>query len=1160
MSNPQGDCISTEQEYGLRLQLLNEKTTQTLRNKFHQYFSSDPKTLFKELSAHKAILKGCLRRKILYREQYALLLPSNGLSDSKTFDISLLIFLLRELCALQEPITGWDADPSPTDQTESANLVRVRKGRNKIQHRPLQWDVTSFNSLWDEIGESLIGLGATKDELKELKECPIDPVKVQELKAALEKVSHLEDCLDGVSYEMFTPIPSFMGREEEIKQIHENLINMDDNKTALVLTGLGGVGKSELVRAYCLTYAETFYKNNIIWINGKNEASITSAFNNVAEIIKLDVKDDKGQFSDVKVVMSKVFRFFANRYVLFVFDNVDNEDAVKEFLNIQFQPGVQKPYVLITSQYTRWGQRFVRQELSCFTPETAEEFVSYNLKHNSSFNEVNNKKLCALFEYLPLALQQAVAYIHNTGIAVDAYLSEFQSHQNELLSEKNNNMLYSETVMTTWNMAMNKTKAMNNPLSIKLMNIFSYLDGKNIQKDIILEVCDHDVILLNRAISILKEYSLINVLFSNDGTKESIVVHSLVQVVVRINENVSNQEPRKDTLTFLHKLLDNKDNTKKRFLLEGLWIDHVSFMVKVHNTKDIMTLFVKELQTLYDAFHRKGKLNNLSEIIQTMQIFASQTNMSREQCVNLSTFQSMVLIDRGRYDAALQILYSIESKQSELYENDNPQLLATQSNIADCLSNKGRYDEALEILYSTESKQSELYENDNPQLLVTQTHIAYCLKNNGRYDESLEKLYSIESKQAKLYESDNQKLLATQSNITHCLMSKGRIDEALEILYRIESKQSEIYENDNPLLQATQTNIASCLMDKGRYDEALSKFYSIESKQSEFYENDNPQLLATQSNITNCLMDKGRYDEALNKLYSIESKESELYENDSPQLLITQSNIAYCLKKKGRYDEALNKFYIIESKQSELYVNDNPQLLATQTNIANCLMEKGRYDEALNKFYSIESKYSELYENDSPQLLTTQTNIADCLMNKGRYNEVLKILYSIESKESELYENDNPQVLVTQTNIAYCLMEKGLYDEALNKLYSTESKESELYGNDNPHSLVTQTNIAYCLMQKGRFDEALEILYSTERKQSELYGNYNPQLFVTQSNISHCLMEKGRFDEALELLYSIESKQSELYGNDNPQLLVTQTNIAYLLMNKGRYDEAINKF
>ena len=37
------------------------------------------------------------------------------------------------------------------------------------------------------------------------------------------------------------------------------------------------------------------------------------------------------------------------------------------------------------------------------------------------------------------------------------------------------------------------------------MNIFSYLDGKNIQKELLLEFCDNDVIGLNRALYILTQ-------------------------------------------------------------------------------------------------------------------------------------------------------------------------------------------------------------------------------------------------------------------------------------------------------------------------------------------------------------------------------------------------------------------------------------------------------------------------------------------------------------------------------------------------------------------------------------------------------------------------------------------------------------------------------
>ena len=359
MANPpllpqQLPCVSTDEERGIRLQLLIEKATEILRNKFHQYFSSDPKTLYQQLSRHQSLLKKYLTQRILYKDQYDLLFPTNSLTDSGSFDICLLTFLLRQLCGLSSPATGWSVLPLPTDQTESAHLVRIRFGRNKVQHGGLKWDITNFTQVWDEITDSVISLGCTKTEIN--RSCPLDSITVQklqqcrvQLKASLERVSHLEECLDGLSYEIFPPISSFVGREKDIQKIHESLINMEDNKIALVITGFGGVGKTELVRHYCQEYGAKFYKSNTIWINAESVASITSAFNNVAEIIKLDVKDAKRNFVDPKVVLTKVFRFFAATNVLFVFDNVVNITDVKDFLSLYVQVGVKNPYVIITS-------------------------------------------------------------------------------------------------------------------------------------------------------------------------------------------------------------------------------------------------------------------------------------------------------------------------------------------------------------------------------------------------------------------------------------------------------------------------------------------------------------------------------------------------------------------------------------------------------------------------------------------------------------------------------------------------------------------------------------------------------------------------------------------------------------------------------------------
>ena len=101
-----------------------------------------------------------------------------------------------------------------------------------------------------------------------------------------------------------------------------------------------------------------------------------------------------------------------------------------------------------------------------------------------------------------------------------------------------------------------------------------------------------------------------------------------------------------------------------------------------------MTLLIDRLETLFEAFRREGKLDKLSEIIKTMQLFASQTAMSHQECLNISYYLAKILTKKCRYDEALEIFYNIESKRSKLYGHDNPKLLATQNMIAHCLKRK----------------------------------------------------------------------------------------------------------------------------------------------------------------------------------------------------------------------------------------------------------------------------------------------------------------------------------------------------------------------------------------------------------------------------------------------------------------------------------------
>ena len=87
--------------------------------------------------------------------------PSPGVSGkSVEFDLTLLFRLLRALCGLIEPATGWDALPVTSDYSLEADLARIKYYRNSIYGHVSQdmeiSDAAEFLSLWKEISEALV--------------------------------------------------------------------------------------------------------------------------------------------------------------------------------------------------------------------------------------------------------------------------------------------------------------------------------------------------------------------------------------------------------------------------------------------------------------------------------------------------------------------------------------------------------------------------------------------------------------------------------------------------------------------------------------------------------------------------------------------------------------------------------------------------------------------------------------------------------------------------------------------------------------------------------------------------------------------------------------------------------------------------------------------
>lgn len=149
--------------------LLVDKGTEALRITLDGIHP--PANLPSVLNAKKATLLK-LKPRVINNSQIDLLFPPSGKPpDSKTFDVTLLNILLRNICSLPPPAAGWDVMPPDTETSLQANIARIKLMRNKFYaHVPLtQVDKTTFEDLWQKISLALTNLKIPQEEINELK-------------------------------------------------------------------------------------------------------------------------------------------------------------------------------------------------------------------------------------------------------------------------------------------------------------------------------------------------------------------------------------------------------------------------------------------------------------------------------------------------------------------------------------------------------------------------------------------------------------------------------------------------------------------------------------------------------------------------------------------------------------------------------------------------------------------------------------------------------------------------------------------------------------------------------------------------------------------------------------------------------------------------------
>ena len=125
-------------------------------------------------------LKSLQKSRVLSTPQWMKLYPVIKSSvSSRDFDSTLLVILLRNICGLVPPATGWSNCPLVTNTTLAADIARIQFYRDTVYTHACNASVddAAFRSYWKEIKDSLVRLGGAcyRDAIDDFENEIMDP-------------------------------------------------------------------------------------------------------------------------------------------------------------------------------------------------------------------------------------------------------------------------------------------------------------------------------------------------------------------------------------------------------------------------------------------------------------------------------------------------------------------------------------------------------------------------------------------------------------------------------------------------------------------------------------------------------------------------------------------------------------------------------------------------------------------------------------------------------------------------------------------------------------------------------------------------------------------------------------------------------------------------
>ncbi len=653
---------------------------------------------------------------------------------------------------------------------------------------------------------------------------------------------------------------NFTGRFDELRILRRSL---GDGKAVAItqaITGLGGVGKTQLALDYSYDHKDEY--DLIYWLHADDAISLEDgllALGALLGLLRLPTGNRQGGVQTTLAWLRQTERLW-----LLVYDNADMiaPQTLRAYLP---EGGRERGHILITSRNPALRTLAEPLPLHIFTEDDALSFLA---RRTGKLDDTRLAPLAAGLGYFPLALEHAAAYIEETGCSANAYLDLYTRVRPALLAELVVPDTYHATIMSTWQLAFEQVQKTAG--AAELLNVCTFLAGEGIDLSwlqqgkavfapMALGTLLDDPLAVDKAVAALRRFTLLT------RRDTLLTMHGMVQMVARERlGSEKRQQWLQMSVDLLADVYDFDEHDMATWAEAGRLLPHLRAVLRLAKEAELETARVAYLNsqvgfylemfgnyaetrpyyehalTVYEKVlgvddpKTATSLNNLGSLLHTMGayaearpymeralvIFEKELGANHPNVATLNNNLGQLLDAMGAYEEARPYMERALAIWEKALGANHPQVATGNNNLGTLLHTMGAYGEARPYMERALAIDEKALGSEHPSVAIRLNNLGQLWKAMGAYEEArpyMERALAIDEK---ALGAEHPSVAIRLNNLGMLLDAMGAYEEARPYLERALAIDEKALGAEHPGTAIDLNNLGTLLHTMGAYAEA----------------------------------------------------------------------------------------------------------------------------------------------------------------------------------------------------------------------------------------------------------------------------------------------------------------------------------------------------